>query len=572
MSAHPGYEALAPGDIRIVQVQPGRRGSPIRCHLTTLNVQTSPNAGYVALSYVWGPKTNQQTIFLNGRSFSVTRNLHSALQHIRERKRGVSLWIDAICINQNDNEERGHQIAHMRSIYYRARRVMIWLGEADDTSDAAIDYILYEEHEDDILPLYVMDLFSRPWWSRVWVVQEAATARCEPILRCGDREFPWSCLRRLQTKVPFTGWLQYVIEVRMWGYKPHDTDDPIEKIHSTIHMRMFFGAVDRLRDGIVLSWRDVLALGFVMQSTDPRDLIYALIGLLDPQKPLRLEPDYAKDVAFVRREAAFLSLQCSEGLESLTMTSSISREHLPTWVADLTDGEPGIFMTADTSIYQAAQGTTARLRCSADYRILHASGIVCDTIVDVVYGRNNKNTIDKRAFSRARHVAYTSGKRNGLDTSVTKDRFWRTMIMNRGRPGFGSTPDDLVYPAPKDLGHRYMAWQKEVEVPAEAIGEGIVAEWHLEYFKPYFASLHAVSNSERWSFFTTENGRFGFGQQGAMSGDLICLLCGGRVAYILRKEKDYHILVGCAYVHGVMDGEIAMELSNTEQLRDFEIH
>lgn len=159
MSANYGYEALAPGDIRIVQVQPGRRGSPIRCHLKTQNVQTSPNAGYTALSYFWGAKTNQSTIFLNGRSFSVTRNLHSALQHIRESKRGVSMWIDAICINQNDYQERGHQIAHMRSIYHRASRVMIWLGEADDTSDAAMDYIRSEAHEDDTLPLYVMDFF-----------------------------------------------------------------------------------------------------------------------------------------------------------------------------------------------------------------------------------------------------------------------------------------------------------------------------------------------------------------------------------------------------------------------------
>lgn len=482
------------------------------------------------------------------------------------------MWIDAICINQNDNQERGHQIAHMRSIYHRASRVMIWLGESDDTSDAAMDYMRSEAHEDDTLPLYVMDLFSRPWWSRVWVVQEAATARREPVLRCGDKELTWSCLQRLQTKVPFVGWLQYVMEVRRWGYEPQDMDDPIEKVHSKIHMEMFFGAVDRLRRGMLLSWKDVLALGYVMQSTDPRDRIYALMGLLDSQQCLRLEPDYNKDVALVSREAAFLSLQRSRGLEPLTMTSSISREYLPTWVADLTYGEPGIFMTADTSIYQAAQGTTAQLRCSADYMVLHASGIVCDTIVDVVYGQNNKATADRRAFGRARHLAYTFGKHNGLDPCVTKDRFWRTMIMNQGWPGFGSTPAGPIYPAPQDLGHRYMAWQKEVEVPAEAIGEGYVFEWHLEYFKPYFASHRAVSDEKRWSFFTTESARFGFGQQGVMSGDLVCLLCGGHVAYILRKKKDHHILVGCAYVHGVMDGEIAIELSNTEQLREFEIH
>jgi hypothetical protein len=57
-----------------------------------------------------------------------------------------------------------------------------------------------------------------------------------------------------------------------------------------------------------------------------------------------------------------------------------------------------------------------------------------------------------------------------------------------------------------------------------------------------------------------------------MVGDLICILCGGHVAYILRKEQDHYVSVGCAYVHGIMDDEIAAELSDTERLQDFEIH
>jgi hypothetical protein len=359
------------------------------------------------------------------------------------------------------------------------------------------------------------------------------------------------------------------MEARKWKFESQDVNEPIVKIHTTTHVRMFFGAVDRLRDGTALSWRDVLALGYVLQSTDPRDRIYALMGLLDIRKPLRLEPDYDQDVAFVRREAAFRSLQCSEGLEPLTMTSLLSREYLPTWVSDMVNAEPGIFMTADTSIYKAARGKIAQMRCSADYTSLHAIGMVCDIIVDVVCGRE---THIKRDFRRARQLAYTSGKRHGLDKPVTKDRFWRTMIMNQGWPRFGASPTELVYPAPQDLGNRYMAWQKEVKVPAEAIGEGEVAEWELEYIKPYLASHDAASETNRWSFFTTTFARFGLGQQGAMVGDLVCLFCGGNVAYILRKEQDHHIFVGCAYVHGIMDGEIAAELSDTERLQDFEIH
>jgi hypothetical protein len=342
---------------------------------------------------------------------------------------------------------------------------VIWLGEADETSDEVMDYLRYDAQVDDNWTPCVMDLFCRPWWSRVWVVQEAASARRDPIFRCGDQELSWSRLRPLQNKVPFTGCLHYVVEVQRWRYESQDPDDAIVKVHAVIHMRMFFDVVDRLRSGIALLWRDAFALGHIMSSTDPLDRIYALMGLFEHQTALSLEPDYDRDSASVHREAAFLNLQRSESLQPLTITSSFSREHLPIWVPDLTNGEPGILMTTDTSIYKAAQGTVAQLRWSDDHKIFHAFGMVCDTIVDVVHGWNNKTKADGRAFRRARHLAYRFGERNGLDTAITKERFWRTMIMNQGWPRFGSTFADLVCPAPPDLGHRYMAWQNEVEVP-----------------------------------------------------------------------------------------------------------
>ena len=169
---------------------------------------------------------------------------------------------------------------------------------------------------------------------------------------------------------------------------------------------------------------------------------------------------------------------------------------------------------------------------------------------------------------RSRQLAYRTGKRIGLKPAQTKEYYWRSMIANQARSF--STPSPQ-YPAPADLGLRYMAYEKEIKVPSSAIGQGIEEEWRIEYFKPWFASHSAFHEDGQSQFFTTDKGRFGIGQSGVRPGDLACILSGGRVILILREHGTYYILAGCAYVHSVMDGEPA-SLLDTEELRKFEIH
>jgi hypothetical protein len=312
-----------------------------------------------------------------------------------------------------------------------------------------------------------------------------------------------------------------------------------------------------------------------MESTDARDLIFALMGLFDDQGIPPVVPDYTRDAASVHREAAAVSFQQAEGLDILTLTVSTSQKHFPTWTPDMVNGVSGIFLVTDIGVYRAAGETTARLRWSQGHRVLHASGMVCDTVEDVVdaaHDQKGESADSAGAFDRAKRLAYEFGECNELGSSITKDRFWRTMIANQGRSSYGLYYADLGYPAPQHLGDRYMAWQKEVDVPGEAIGPGVAFEWHLKYFKPYSTSRHAMENNGQWSFFTTKSGRFGLGQNGVVAGDLICILHGGRVTYTLRKVQDYYIFVGCAYVHGIMDGGIADDLSDAECVQEFEIH
>jgi hypothetical protein len=469
--------------------------------------------------------------------------------------------------------ERGHQVAQMGSIYRAAARVIIWLGEATVESDNAMEFICRGTPDRDLLSNKdVLELFYRPWWRRIWVIQEVASAQSDPIIRCGKKEVLWSSLCRIRGKVPFQGWMQCVMEMRELTRFASGVDGVGDMVSAVAHAQMFVEVVDPLRRGFVLPWIDAFALGYIMKSTDPRDLVFALMGLFNEQGIPPFVPDYRKDAITVQCEAAAASLQHGGGLDTLTLTVSPSRNHLPTWVPDMINGEPGIFLITDTSVYRAARETTARLRWSQGHTVLHASGMVCDTVVDVVYEQKGESAESLKAFDRAKDLAYEFGKRNELDNSVTRDRFWRTMIANQGRSSCGVYYADLGYPAPQYLGDRYMAWQKEVDVPDEVVGLGVAFEWNLGYFKPYFTSRHAMENNGQWSFFTTEFGRFGLGQKGIVPGDLICILHGGRVTYTLRKVLDHYIFVGCAYVHGIMDGEIADDLSDAECVQEFEIH
>ncbi|KAE8315313.1 heterokaryon incompatibility protein-domain-containing protein [Aspergillus transmontanensis] len=173
---------------------------------------------YEALSYVWydGEESSNEeapSILLNDCEFSVTPNLHAALLRLRNHQLERMIWIDAICINQNDNDEKQKQIPLMRTIYAQANCVIVWLGEARDNSDEAFESIrlLAGDTVDYGSPIdesftnrsftnrfstatnMVMDravcepLLQRNWFRRIWVLQEVGVARSISIM-CGHVE------------------------------------------------------------------------------------------------------------------------------------------------------------------------------------------------------------------------------------------------------------------------------------------------------------------------------------------------------------------------------------------------
>lgn len=130
---YPGHPLL-PGQIRSIRLLPGAWTDPIRCEIFE---DIHGTTRYEALSYVWGSQNIKETITLNRKEFPVTLNLEGALRHLREQfkygRRAMVFWIDALCINQKDIEERTSQVQLMRKIYQRCEQVVVYLGDRLDS-------------------------------------------------------------------------------------------------------------------------------------------------------------------------------------------------------------------------------------------------------------------------------------------------------------------------------------------------------------------------------------------------------------------------------------------------------
>lgn len=232
--------------IRLLTVEAGHHESEICCSFTITSLTAKSLPQYEALSYCWGNVKDTKTITLRHpdfrgeqiqQPFTVSANLANALRCIRQEGRNRTLWIDAICINQDDVLERSHQVSFMRSVYKSAARTLIWLGEDDGTVDMAMELAIAivremmhfdqtnqpvrnvedvnsEGHE---ISEHLRDLdkpgnlasqsaslqhfgsaswnalarfLSRPWFRRVWVIQEVAVSD-RATAYCGDHEFEW---------------------------------------------------------------------------------------------------------------------------------------------------------------------------------------------------------------------------------------------------------------------------------------------------------------------------------------------------------------------------------------------
>ena len=228
------YDVLPNDSIRILSLLPGDRSAPLQCELHRADVprNVSPESAsgptFEALSYVWGDGNLCQRIFCNKSLIKITQSLFDALIHLRHPKTARMLWIDAVCIDQNNNDEKIEQIPRMKDIYHHANQVVIWLGLDDESTNRALDLIRLaanclrqesgqsmpqgdlsrfgESFSDEknrqwgFPPIEDLEswpavaaLFTRSWFSRCWTFQEAVLAT-KATLQIGARLLDWADL------------------------------------------------------------------------------------------------------------------------------------------------------------------------------------------------------------------------------------------------------------------------------------------------------------------------------------------------------------------------------------------
>lgn len=179
------HDSLTSDSIRLLRLLPSNdENTPIKCELFhyPLHDKGTRTQPYEALSYVWGSPAETQPIFIraqnsqNEQIVHITVNLHEALLRLRTHYLDRILWVDAVCINQENTQEKEQQIQLMAKTYGLANRVVVWLGESADDSDQALRELRHAgghspENISDSESLHhaLITLLDRPWFRRIWV-------------------------------------------------------------------------------------------------------------------------------------------------------------------------------------------------------------------------------------------------------------------------------------------------------------------------------------------------------------------------------------------------------------------
>lgn len=334
------------------------------CSLYVVSLDDNPQ--YEALSYVWGdpnittpiqlytvprrsilqvqeasaslPPTESQVC---STQWPVTTNLEAALRYLRHESTERVLWIDAICIDQSNIEERNHQVPLMKAIYSKATAVQVWLGSPTTGSHDAITILKQMGQglpvpdirlrgrliaDDDLRS--VTELMVRPWWNRTWVQQELLLAK-RAVAHCGLSSLEW-CQMPANLQLALSG-RSAEISLR---FPKHVLDEFIECFSACTHiqhMGLTYGSGLEPRDG----YEDpalILAFGRFCESADERDSVCGFLGLMKERIATKIHPDYSLPVASVFQDIAIQLITHSKSLLLLSLIQYTKSRVIPSWV------------------------------------------------------------------------------------------------------------------------------------------------------------------------------------------------------------------------------------------------
>jgi Heterokaryon incompatibility protein (HET) len=368
-----GYKPLEGSEIRLVRFRDTH--SPLEVETISLELRhfkPSNQPRYLALSYVWGNVNDTRPVQLNSVTFEITVNLLDALQHIREEwplfeedigrqyRAGpveVWLWIDAICINQRDLDEKARQIPRMGEIYGMAHSTLIWLGTAKtcnlDASRfrfliaALKDFKEAEEQitgqpaldvDEDLITLVVgyWRLLEAPWFWRIWVIQEYARSRRDPLVLLGNQRL------QLRSIFDFCRNLQLLISDHQLSisndqrtYYIQSLEVARAKAFGPEYMTELWNSEKWQEKSLADQLRWCTQLMRAKNSTVPHDRIYGLLGMFKvTQLTDDLLPDYQQPYALVCRRYTRYLIEQAQDLGILMFDKPMNVEGEQSWVMD----------------------------------------------------------------------------------------------------------------------------------------------------------------------------------------------------------------------------------------------
>ena len=618
------------GDIRVLGLLPGSFESPIECTVATQSLAPATkhdqNPAYEALSYAWDQEqpTDNIKIYMDGQyqgMMYITPNLSAALRQLRGNRSVRFLWIDDICIDHANTQEKNRQVALMTNIYRRAEHVCIWLGQSNDDSDKALQFIgdaghliatsAWKQDEPDWRALYYF--ISRPWFRQRWTIQAIALAR-RATLFCDDRTIGWHELANALSIVQ-----EIMTEFRndKANHKYYSWFGPmsLQPAFRLAEMRNDVRGVSRDDDDIGRPWSlETLMWKFHdFETSDPRDAIYALLALAKDRTLIRpsfhsltyLPIDYYRLYLEVYKNYIRSTVEVSGSLDVLCRPGKPFDEKIgwdslatPSWlpqnssitIAHRPDGDY-VPLNADVLVgppgpgkkYYNASGSIAITNPSSSVAITNPSSSVAVTNA-FRFGTGMKNSslfvegLVVDAIAEKQPAAMRGNERIYLDDGVPDqwraaggwkdsakeppDAYWRTLVANRGPNGSG-TPDFYPIACRDQAKDRYYRVAKNYKWDRELDATPMSRATDALVVKFVLRVQEVVLNRR---LINTVSGRLGLAPEMAKKRDLVCILFGCSVPIVLRQQKDagtgeeYFQLIGECYIHGIMEGE-ALELA-----------
>ncbi|KAI1262256.1 HET-domain-containing protein [Xylariaceae sp. FL1019] len=582
-------------EFRVIDLLPGLAGQTLECNLLHVGLGSPPQ--YEAVSYVWGDPSDRKSIGCNGKELKITVGLFIALSQLRLPSKKRRLWVDGICINQDDVDERGRQVRCMKAIYSNAARVLIWLGPEQHESDLGISVAhglnrACRQYKDEGGSLdgisfddeRVRRLFSRfrnlsecpgigafgkiverLWFTRVWVVQELALAG-DAIVFCGGASIDWEDLMNAIT-----------------------AQDYLNLYHAD-HSRNAYAFIlqkarEQWRSGVHLSLLSLLFRYRILDSSDPRDKIFGLTALVRDEisGTEAIQADYTVDTTVLYTDIAKEILRRATVLNILSVPPRIEGQgpsNLPSWVPDWTSNRlcPCLglanYSDIDDLDFAASGSSPPQIQFDEAGSALGVQGHRIDRIADIgSVLRSDKlpQTLyrDVRLPQCTFHLDEWSRvaklREGGLYVTgePIRDAFIQTLTTGSTSESITALRVQLGILESNATICRWLSYQPQKFFPSWLVDWGVVMMHAALFFRrsdqmTLDFRIHLSSLQDR-RVFRTDRGFIGLASAVTEVGDEIVVVKGAKVPLVLRMKGSKWTSQGDCYLRGIMDGEAFRE-------------